>query len=133
MDRGLATSLEDYLEARRRRFNYVRQMDELLGPDSVLVTPTLVTEGFLPDGRMTATTDPGVDPAILNTVLQNITGHPAITVPAGTLPNGLPFGLELTAPRFHDGMLLDLAREWEIARPWPMTAPGYAPFAIGSL
>ena len=133
MDRGLATSLEDYLEARRRRFTYVRQMDELLGPDSVLVTPTLVTEGFLPDGRMTATTDPGVDPAILNTVLQNITGHPAITVPAGTLPNGLPFGLGLTAPRFHDGMLLDLAREWEIARPWPMTAPGYAPFAIGSL
>jgi Asp-tRNA(Asn)/Glu-tRNA(Gln) amidotransferase A subunit family amidase len=133
MHRGMATSIEDYLDARRRRFAYVHQLDELLGSDSVLVTPTLVTEGFLPDGRMTATSDAGVDPAILNTVLQNITGHPAITLPAGTLGNGLPFGMQLTAPRFHDGTLLSLGREWETARPWPMTAPGYAPFAIGSL
>ncbi len=57
----------------------------------------------------------------------NITGHPAVSVPAGVLPGGLPFGLQLTAPRFRDDLLLDLAEQWEQARPWPWFAPGYDP------
>ena len=58
----------------------------------------------------------------------NLTGHPAITLPAGLLANGLPFGLQVIGPRFGDSMLLDLAERWETARPWSLVAPGYRPF-----
>jgi Asp-tRNA(Asn)/Glu-tRNA(Gln) amidotransferase A subunit family amidase len=44
------------------------------------------------------------------------------------MPNGVPFGLQVTAPRFRDDLLLDLAARWELERPWPVVAPGYEPF-----
>jgi Asp-tRNA(Asn)/Glu-tRNA(Gln) amidotransferase A subunit family amidase len=133
MNQGLGTSIEEYMTVRRRRFDYSRRLDELLGEDAILVTPTLATEGFQPDGRMSPDVQPGVNPEILNTVLQNITGHPAISVPAGCLDNGLPFGLQFTGPQFHDSMLFDVAAAWEAVDPWPLCAPAYEPFNLDSL
>lgn len=43
------------------------------------------------------------------TVLANITGHPAISIPAGTHSNGLPFGLQLTAGKFAESELFAFA------------------------
>jgi Asp-tRNA(Asn)/Glu-tRNA(Gln) amidotransferase A subunit family amidase len=63
-----------------------------------------------------------------NVSVQNLAGVPAIVVPAGRLENGVPFGLQFTGPRFHDGMLLELAEAWERARPWPKAAEGYEPY-----
>ena len=65
---------------------------------------------------------------VFNTSVQNTTGHPALSLPAGRLPNGLPFGLQVTGPRFRDQLLLDLADAWEQAHPWPRSAGGYEPF-----
>jgi Asp-tRNA(Asn)/Glu-tRNA(Gln) amidotransferase A subunit family amidase len=56
---------------------------------------------------------------------------PARLRAAGRLPNGLPFGLQVTGPRFRDRLLLDLAGAWEQARPWPRAADGYEPFDAG--
>jgi len=36
----------------------------------------------------------------------------AVAVPAGQRADGLPFGVQLIAPAFHDDMLLDLAARW---------------------
>ncbi len=63
--------------------------------------------------------------------MQNTTGHPALSLPARHLENGLPFGLQVTGPRFGDDLLLDLASSWEKARPWPRVADGYEPFDAG--
>ena len=124
---GLATPLADYVDARRRRFAHTRALDLLLGTDGVLVTPTLAMSAQHADGRMEGATMPGTPADALNTCLQNITGHPAVSVPAGQLPNGLPFGLQFTGPRYRDDLLLDLAARWEQARPWPWFAPGFEP------
>ncbi len=124
MQTGLQTSLADYLDARRRRFDHVRHLDLLLGNDGVLVTPTLCMPAQHADGRMLGADLPGTPADAVNTALQNITGHPAISVPAGRLPGGLPFGLQLTGPRYRDDLLLDLAARWEQAQPWPWFAPG---------
>jgi amidase len=43
----------------------------------------------------------------------NMIGVPAIVVPAGTYPNGLPFGLEFSGRPWRDGDLLGIARAWE--------------------
>jgi amidase len=62
---------------------------------------------------------------VYSTAMQNVTGHPALSVPFGILPTGLPFGLQITAPHFHDYRLLDLAALIEEAFPWARSAPGY--------
>ncbi|MBV5267199.1 MAG: hypothetical protein JZU67_01490, partial [Burkholderiaceae bacterium] len=36
---GMNSDLDEYLEARRRRFDYIRIMDELLAGDAILLTP----------------------------------------------------------------------------------------------
>ncbi|MBL8698844.1 MAG: amidase [Alphaproteobacteria bacterium] len=53
----------------------------------------------------------------------NLTGHPAISVPCGFSPAGLPLGLQLVAPWDHDERLLDLAMRLEAVRPWAAKRP----------
>lgn len=123
---GLVVTAEEYLSARRRRFLYVRTLDELLGDDGVLLTPTLAAEGCMADGRLRPDADVhGLPPDVYSTAMQNVTGHPAISLPFGTLPTGLPFGLQVTAAHFDDYKLLDIADVMEAAYPWARTAPGY--------
>jgi amidase/aspartyl-tRNA(Asn)/glutamyl-tRNA(Gln) amidotransferase subunit A len=132
MEFGLGVSIDEYLAARRRRFEYVRLLDELLGDDAVILSPTVSATGFMADGRLTPRDELGSLPSeVYNTELANITGHPAISLPAGLSPNGIPFGLQIHAPRFRDGWLLELAAEWEEKRGWPRVAPGYEPFEVG--
>jgi Asp-tRNA(Asn)/Glu-tRNA(Gln) amidotransferase A subunit family amidase len=57
------------------------------------------------------------------TIPANISGYPAISIPAGLLPSGLPAGLQAYARRHEDAMLLDLALVMERERPWPLVAP----------
>ncbi|MBL8952826.1 MAG: hypothetical protein JNK82_18740 [Myxococcaceae bacterium] len=45
------------------------------------------------------------------TPLQNVSGSPAISVPAGDSRAGLPIGVQFSAARGNDGLLLQLARQ----------------------
>ncbi len=80
-----------------------------------------------PDGRVGVRNHIAIIPVddLSNTVVQNVAGTPALSVPFGILPTGLPFGLQFTAPHYHDVRLLDLAAVIEEAFPWPRSAPGY--------
>ncbi len=57
------------------------------------------------------------------TIPGNISGYPAISVPAGLTKNQLPVGLQAYARRHEESLLLDLALIWERTRPWPLVAP----------
>jgi amidase len=48
----------------------------------------------------------------------NMIGVPAVVVPAGFYPSGLPFGLEFSGRPWTDGNLLGLAYAWEQAGSW---------------
>ena len=48
----------------------------------------------------------------------NMIGVPAVVVPAGFYPSGLPFGLEFSGRPWTDGDLLGVARAWEQAGRW---------------
>jgi Asp-tRNA(Asn)/Glu-tRNA(Gln) amidotransferase A subunit family amidase len=124
---ALEVSVDRYLEARRNRFAYAARMDELLGDDAVFVCPTLGHEGWLANGALPDTGEPAGGEGY-NNGEANLTGHPAMSVPAGVSPNGIPFGLQITGPRWRDDMVLELGRAWERANPWPAVAPGYQPF-----
>ncbi len=56
------------------------------------------------------------------TIPANLTGNPAVSIPAGTI-DGLPVGLQVIGRHHEEQLLLDLARVAERDRPWPLVAP----------
>ena len=56
------------------------------------------------------------------TIPANISGNPAISVPAG-LVDGMPVGVQIIGVQHSDRAILDLAYLWEQHNPWPLTAP----------
>jgi len=57
------------------------------------------------------------------TPAQNAAGVPAMTVPLGWTPDGLPIGAQFTAALGGEATLLGLALELERARPWAVRRP----------
>jgi amidase len=53
----------------------------------------------------------------------NISGQPAVTLPAGTSGLGVPLGVQLVGRPGADAPLLSLCRELEAASPWPIGGP----------
>jgi Asp-tRNA(Asn)/Glu-tRNA(Gln) amidotransferase A subunit family amidase len=131
LDLGAQIGAFDYVGAERQRFVQCARLDAVLGDDTILLTPTAnatswPAAGPLPDHAGDRTGDPLV---ALNCADLNMTGHPAVSVPWGRDPDGVPFGMQLVAPRRRDGLALGLAHAIERERPWPLTAPGFTPFA----
>jgi len=56
------------------------------------------------------------------TMISNMYGNPAVSIPAGTV-DGLPVGMQVLAPHHRDGLLFDVALAFEREHPWPMVAP----------
>jgi Asp-tRNA(Asn)/Glu-tRNA(Gln) amidotransferase A subunit family amidase len=53
----------------------------------------------------------------------NLTGQPAVSIPCGWSPEGLPVGLQLAGPRGADARVLLAARAIERAAPWATRRP----------
>jgi amidase len=53
----------------------------------------------------------------------NLTGQPALAVPAGLSSEGLPLSVQIVAPAGQEGPLLSLAAQLEAERPWPERRP----------
>jgi Asp-tRNA(Asn)/Glu-tRNA(Gln) amidotransferase A subunit family amidase len=127
---GASVTTTDYLAKQRKRYQVAAVLEELLGDDAVLLTPTLNVTSWPPDGPLpqeagSVTNDPAI---AVNTVEFNFTGQPAVSVPMGTGPEGVPIGLQVVAPRFGDRFALGLAAALEQAQPWALTASGYEAF-----
>jgi len=56
------------------------------------------------------------------TIISNVYGNPAVSVPAGTV-DGLPVGMQVLARHHADDLLLDVALAAEREIPWPLVAP----------
>lgn len=62
------------------------------------------------------------------TSLFNISGHPAMSVPAHWTADGLPVGAHFVAPYGREDRLLGLAAQLEQAMPWAQRMPDLTPF-----
>jgi len=56
------------------------------------------------------------------TIIANIYGNPAVSIPAGTV-DGLPVGMQVLGRHHEDALLFDVALSVERNAPWPMVAP----------
>ncbi|TBL35696.1 amidase, partial [Verrucosispora sp. SN26_14.1] len=62
----------------------------------------------------------------------NIAGLPALVVPVGRRPDGLPLAVQLVGPPGSELLLLGVAGQFEMAAPWTRHAPGYPRVGTGS-
>ncbi|MDH3705833.1 MAG: amidase family protein, partial [Acidimicrobiia bacterium] len=78
----------------------------------------------LPDRLIARTVERDPDLVAMGglTVVSNVYGNPAVSIPAGTV-RGLPVGMQVLAPHHHDALLFDVALVKERERPWPLVAP----------
>jgi Asp-tRNA(Asn)/Glu-tRNA(Gln) amidotransferase A subunit family amidase len=58
------------------------------------------------------------------TLVFNLTGNPAISVPAGWTEDGLPIGLQIVGRRHAEAAVLRAAATFEAAHPWVQNRPG---------
>jgi aspartyl-tRNA(Asn)/glutamyl-tRNA(Gln) amidotransferase subunit A len=102
-------------------------MADLFEQTDIVLCATDPVEPFAAEGPMPSRVDGervGRNNNGALTIPANITGYPAISIPAGLTPSGLPVGLQAYARRHEEQTLLDIALTMERARPWPLVAPG---------
>lgn len=102
-----------YKKAQTVRTKIIREFDQAFSKYDLLIGPTAPDAAF----ELGANTD---DPlkmylADIMTVAANLTGVPAISLPAATNANGLPLGLQIMAQRGQDKKLLSAAQAFQEA------------------
>ena len=108
-----------YGKAQKARRMVRDHTEKLLENYDFLLTPTSPHEAF-PIGRESS------DPTVMYledifTVLANITGLPALSIPFGTGASGLPLGMQLTTSAWQEGNLLGMAEQFKELRGVPKT------------
>jgi Asp-tRNA(Asn)/Glu-tRNA(Gln) amidotransferase A subunit family amidase len=130
--RASVLSAAEYHRAQLARAEYTRRLGEFLRDYDLLLTPTVCLPAFGADPKHLAQIngrpiDVDVDPWWEFCLPANLTGCPAISVPIGLTEDGLPLGLQIICPRFHDERCLAAAAEIETLMPWPRLPPLIAP------
>jgi aspartyl-tRNA(Asn)/glutamyl-tRNA(Gln) amidotransferase subunit A len=116
LEMGRYVLAEDYVRAMRLRTVLTGAVDAVLRDCDALLLPALAIPAP-PIGAGTVDVDGRSEPVravmLKLTQLFNITGHPAIALPAGDGPDGLPRGIQLVGKKAATGRLLDLAAALE--------------------
>lgn len=109
-------------DIQRRRMHLIHLLEGFFGGYDLLATPTVPTTAFAAEGPIPFSVEgkPVTTPGggIAFTYPFNFSGNPAVSLRAGLGDDGLPVGLQLVAPRLREDVLLQVARQLEVARPW---------------
>jgi Asp-tRNA(Asn)/Glu-tRNA(Gln) amidotransferase A subunit family amidase len=103
----------DYVHALRHRHALTAHWLEVMKGCDVVVTPTTAsTAPAIPEGDapMVESNLPVVDALMRFIRIANLTGFPALSVPAGFDPQGLPIGVHLMGRPWEEHLLLRLGR-----------------------
>jgi len=118
-------SAADYVKAQRIRTEVMAALSGMFEEVDVLVTPTTARTAppILPDVMAAGESDLTVQDELMRFVAPfNLTGHPALSVPCGYDPQGLPVGLQLVGRPWEESLLLRVgaALESRVTRTSPM-------------
>ena len=106
VETGMLVPAEDYVRARRVRRKYQREMLRLFEKCDVVMTPA--APGTAPEGHST-TGDP-----VMNGPW-TLADFPTMTIPYAAGANGLPIGVQFSAPPLQEGLLLAVGKAVEAA------------------
>jgi aspartyl-tRNA(Asn)/glutamyl-tRNA(Gln) amidotransferase subunit A len=95
-----------YIKACAVRKQLKAEIGGVLNECDALIGPTTPTTAFK-RGSRNSCSDGSED---IFTVLANLTGNPAISVPCGTDENGLPIGLQITGRNYDEKTLYSFAQ-----------------------
>ena len=118
LELGRYVQAEDYVRATRGREVLAEAVDAALAGRDALALPSLAIPAprlGLEQVRVGGTAVSLRNIMLRLTQLFNATGHPAISIPCGTTPDGLPAGLQLVGRRGETDRLLDVAEACETA------------------
>jgi amidase len=130
--RGMATAGRTLIPERRRdallarREQTTARILELWDRFDVLLTPSLSSTAIAAEGALGKSTAIAFDRAARftpYTPIFNLTGQPAIAVPAGFGADGLPCSVQLVGRHGAEATLYSLAAQLEQARPWVESRP----------
>ena len=110
-----------YLKAQQVRRLIARDFVRAFGECDVIAGPTAPTCAF----KIGAKADDPVQMYLndIFTIAANLTGMPAISIPCGFTPDGLPIGLQLQGNHFDDARLLNVAHRFQQATDWHRRTP----------
>jgi aspartyl-tRNA(Asn)/glutamyl-tRNA(Gln) amidotransferase subunit A len=109
-------SATDYLQALRAIHVLQHDFQEAFDSVDAIIVPTVVGEAPLHDDlsfRIGGDVHPWDDVIARNTMIFNLTGMPALSVPAGFSRSGLPLGLQISAPPGNDDLCLRIAHSFQ--------------------
>ena len=128
LEHAQRNAADDLVYCYRRRTALVQWTAAAFSRFDMLLMPTLPLEAF-PIGYIHPTEIAGrpirIHDAFPFTHPFNLSGHPALSLPAGMTDAGLPAGVQFVAPRFREDLLLRVGRQFERARPWPIAPASY--------
>jgi Asp-tRNA(Asn)/Glu-tRNA(Gln) amidotransferase A subunit family amidase len=107
---------QDYIQSQRIRTRLADTLEQLFKRVDIIVTPTSAV--VAPPIRPDSLPDGDSDLTLLTEIMRfatpaNLTGHPAITFPAGYTPQGLPIGFQAIGRYWQESTLLRLAQAAE--------------------
>jgi aspartyl-tRNA(Asn)/glutamyl-tRNA(Gln) amidotransferase subunit A len=114
------------LRALRRRDELLAAIAAIFDEVDLLLTPTVATTAFVAEGPPPfeiAGQSVGGMGSVPFTAPFNISGMPAVSIPAGCAPDGLPVGLQVVTRRHDEPLVLACGALAEANRPWPKLAP----------
>lgn len=117
--------VRDFARAGLVRDRLVQGLAEVFETVDLLLLPTTAVPAFAAEGPMpTEIAGRALTPlgSVAQTYAFNLSGHPAVSVPAGML-GGAPVGLQIVGRRHEDLTVLAVAAAFERLRPWPPLAP----------
>ena len=126
LEAGLFISAADYLRAQQGRTLFDRQARQLLEEVDLLAGPTepVTAPQLLATRVQCGEHTVGTTAALTQyTRPYNITGFPAISIPCGFSPAGLPFSLQLAGRPFDELTVLRAAHAYEQATNWGQRRP----------
>ncbi|NND84703.1 MAG: amidase, partial [Acidimicrobiia bacterium] len=119
---GAAVTAPEFARGIDRMHLLGRRLAESFEEFDILMTPTTATPavplGAMSMDRVDDEAEGLLRQTVAFTLLANLTGVPAMTVPLHWSGDGLPVGVQFIAPMGRDDLLFRLAGQLERTRPW---------------